>query len=236
MCLACGGYEQFSCDGYCTYGAPDASGICRRTQPFEIEAVDYPYYVVPSGEKDLRVHWSGQPEFPVRIELRPKDPNGRTAFHTFDEQDEQNPLFFQSAMSLLDCNEGTTMQYDVVMIDNNGIVSDLYPIEFYCSPPDISGTWTQKTCTGSSNWIFTKKSGNTYDAQESGLGGAKGAATYDANSRKIHVDWETPTGDYKGTYDWILTANMASGDGDMKLSKKPTDSKIPSSCKSSIYR
>ena len=101
---------------------------------------------------------------------------------------------------------------------------------------DISGTWTQTTCTGSSDWTFTKRSEGKYDAKESGLGGASGDATYDENSRTIHVHWTCCNDQSEGDYEWVLKPDMASGEGHVTVSRQPAGGKTPTSCKSSITR
>lgn len=101
---------------------------------------------------------------------------------------------------------------------------------------DISGTWTQTTCTGSSLWTFTKKSDGTYAAKESGLGGASGDATYNENSRTIHVRWKCCNGQSEGDYTWNLEPDMAGGDGSVTVTKKPEGDPTPPKCDSHIIR
>jgi hypothetical protein len=51
--------------------------------------------------------------------------------------------------------------------------------------PDISGTWNMSTQGGESEWIFSLRSGNQFDAEEHGLGNARGVAVLTDNHAEL---------------------------------------------------
>lgn len=99
---------------------------------------------------------------------------------------------------------------------------------------DLSGTWSQATdVLGGSAWNFTKTGEGTYDAEESGLGNARGKVVVQGNI--ITLTSSTADGAYQGTYRWQLSDDLKQGIGKMTFSKKPAGDSLPMSMVSHLY-
>ena len=74
---------------------------------------------------------------------------------------------------------------------------------------ELTGTWRQATEeSGVSYWELTPKGEHTYEAQEYGLGGAKGTARLEDG--RLVIRFETADGG-KGYYEWHLKGRMGKG-------------------------
>jgi hypothetical protein len=74
---------------------------------------------------------------------------------------------------------------------------------------ELAGTWRQETeGIGVSYWELTSKGENTYEAQEYGLGGAKGTARLEDD--RLVIRFETADGG-KGSYVWLIKKRVGKG-------------------------
>ena len=77
--------------------------------------------------------------------------------------------------------------------------------------PALAGVWEQSgSIGGSSKWTFTVRTGQEYDAQEEGLGQARGIAVVDG--LKVTLNWTAVQGE-SGNYKFEVDSDFTSGDG-----------------------
>lgn len=80
--------------------------------------------------------------------------------------------------------------------------------------PGISGVWQHVTDgVGDATWTFTPRGDNQYDAQEQGLGFAKGIALLKGN----HLQLDFAAGGTTGRYQWDLNPEFTSGVGTLEF-------------------
>jgi hypothetical protein len=97
---------------------------------------------------------------------------------------------------------------------------------------DLTGAWTQSAAAiGTSTWHITR-SGSELKAVESGLGGARGFATFGGGTLSIY--WRTPNDAFIGKYVWDLDAGCTGGSGDLIFDKRPDSG--PRQVKSTVRR
>lgn len=99
---------------------------------------------------------------------------------------------------------------------------------------DITGAWTQSAPpVGSSTWRIIR-SGSGYYAEESGLGGASGYASFAGRTLSIH--WDTPDKQYSGSYTWQLDGACQAGSGQLSFARKPATDRGPAQVVSNVRR
>lgn len=77
---------------------------------------------------------------------------------------------------------------------------------------DATGSWTQTHSAGTSTWVLTQTGNGTYQAEERGLGSAKGTATL--SGKTLRIDFRTAHANpFVGYYLWELDSDCASGKG-----------------------
>src|SRR5207237_1009296 len=85
---------------------------------------------------------------------------------------------------------------------------------------DLAGIWRHETeGVGVLYWELTPKKDGTYDAQEVGLGGAKGTARL--MDGRLVINWLVPDGT-DGTYEWSLKGISGRG----KCTVRPVDGEV----------
>ena len=73
------------------------------------------------------------------------------------------------------------------------------------------GQWEQTASdVGTSTWTL-KRSGDSYHAQENGMGNAVGTAVMTGN--RLRIDWRT--GDHSGIYEWVVDPSCTTGEGQL---------------------
>jgi hypothetical protein len=77
---------------------------------------------------------------------------------------------------------------------------------------DASGSWTQTHSAGTSTWVLARTGTGTYQAEEHGLGNAKGTASL--NGKTLRIDFRTAhASPFVGYYLWDLDPGCTSGKG-----------------------
>jgi hypothetical protein len=92
---------------------------------------------------------------------------------------------------------------------------------------DVSGTWQHTTEYDgrqfTAKWTFNPIGGNRYDAQEEGLGNAKGIAVLHGNHFQIDF---TAAGGTTGRYEWDLNADFTIGVGKLLFTSADKDKNL----------
>ncbi|MBM4146131.1 MAG: hypothetical protein FJ240_07630 [Nitrospira sp.] len=114
---------------------PPPTDLFGSGKSFKITRIDYPSQVASNGPKgDLRIYWSGNPSFPVKVVYRPKScPSGivcTTPSTTIDSK--QNPLVFPQAIWCGGSAKDIYFDYEVVITDVSGTETAPYPASFTC--------------------------------------------------------------------------------------------------------
>ncbi|MEW9516107.1 hypothetical protein [Streptomyces tubercidicus] len=77
---------------------------------------------------------------------------------------------------------------------------------------DVSGVYRHVTeGVGEASWTFTPEGGNSYHAQEQGIGNAQGSAVFTENDNRLVIEFVA--GGTTGVYDWTLDESLAAGEG-----------------------
>ncbi|MFG2859518.1 hypothetical protein [Streptomyces sioyaensis] len=92
----------------------------------------------------------------------------------------------------------------------------LPPLPSPASRRDVSGVYRHVTeGVGEANWILTPDGGNSYHAQEQGIGNAQGSAAFMENDNRLVIEFVASGGTTgaTGVYDWTLDASLGAGEG-----------------------
>jgi hypothetical protein len=96
-------------------------------------------------------------------------------------------------------------------------------LAFIQAPDLLQGSWAnQLTGGGASTWTFAPLGGGRYDAQEAGMGNARGTAVL--TGKHLHIDFVT--GPVVGAYDVDLSTSGADGTGQVSFSEGPLTGNI----------